>query len=328
MITKYTNGIFIGFDNNIYSNGCVVFENGVFKSVQSNLNVKADTTIDLGGKVVMPSLSNMFVKVKDNFNNVINYLIDSGVTNCVLSGNLSLSELQSAKLELGNVAYAINVNKLYPLNKEALTKKVNEIKNYVMPVLLIEDILNLTESEVETIYLCAKNLKLNLFVYANENLEQVGICHNETKQTPIELIESYGLFDLNLTILKCQSVDKYDLEILNKYNANIVIMPIEDMLYGDGITPIVSMLENNLNLSLSVGYNNNFLNILRIIKLTQNAYLNSKNAVSAYDLLKMACKNKLFNINGILIFDYKVDGKFDIDKFLMAENKTFKLCLL
>lgn len=181
---------------------------------------------------------------------------------------------------------------------------------------------------MEAVYLCAKELNINLFVYANVNLEEVGICHNETKQTPIELIESYGLFDINLTLLKCQSVDKYDLDILNKYNANIVIMPLIDLESGDGITPVVSFLENDLKLNLSVGYGNNILNTLRLIKLTQCGYLNNKNAVKSQDLLNMACKNDLFNINGLLIFDYVFDGKFDIDKFILTENKSFKMCLV
>lgn len=323
MITKFYNANLIGFNNSVIKNGCFVVDNNNIIFAGDNYQGKFQNQVDLAGAVIMPALTNMLVNVNGNFDVVLNSLISNGVTSCVFNGILTDDNLTKAKQTLSSFGVTINVNKLDEIKKSVLYESYNKLIPYCTPIVFIEDILNLTEPEIEQIYLFAKSNNANLMVTVNENLEQVGICHNETKQTPIELVESYGLFDLNLTLLKCQSVDKYDLDILKKYNARVVITPIKDLINGDGITPVVSLVENNLEVSVaSQNYNDNFLNVLRLIKLTQSGYLNNKNAVSSRDLINMVTKNYLFNNNDFIIIEN--NGTFDLDKFVLLENKTIK----
>ncbi len=311
-------------NNQLLKNASFTLNNNNQILILDNVNQSQKNKHNLNGAVVMPALSNMFVNVNKNFNEVINACISNGVTNCVFNGVLNHHYLKLANKTLGVFGVIINVNKLDEITNVSLLNEYNKILPYGLPIIYIDNILNLTEFEIEKIYLFAKNNNANLMVLANENLEQVGICHSETKQTPIELIESYGLFDLKLTLLKCQSVDKYDLEILKKYNANVVLTPIKDLLLGDGITPVVSLLDSGLNLSLaSLNYADNFLNVLRIVKLMQNGYLNNKNAVLTSDLIKMATNNNLFKNNGFIVIEN--NGDLDLDKFIVAENKKVRM---
>ncbi len=322
MIIKYTNADIFGFDNFEYKKGCVVVENNRVIYAGQTYNKPVDIDVDCLNKTIIPALTNMFVNINGNFVQVLNSMLNNGVVNCVFNGKVSYDELTLATTKLNGVAYAINVNKLYPLNMDLIVAEVEKLPPNVKPVLYVDDILNLTELEVETIYLAAKKHDIPVFVVASENLEQVGICHNETGKTPIELIEDYGLFDLQLYLMYCNSVDKYDLEILEKYNANIIVFPIEDMQRGSGITPIASMVEHNLNISLgSINPSLNLLNTIRIIKLTQSGYLNKIDAVFNKDLLKIVTQNNLFNLTSILVIDEQFK---DYNSFILTENKPIK----
>lgn len=323
MITKFYNANLVGFNNNVIKNGCLIAENNNIIYVGNDYSKSVDCSIDVGGLVLMPAPTNMLVNVNGNFNNVLNALIKNGVTNCVFNGVLNKENLEQAKQTINCFGVTINVNKLEEVTKESLTEQFNKILPYGIPVIYIENLLNLTEPEIERIYLFCKNNNANLMVTVNESLEQVGVCHNETKQTPIELVESYGLFDLKLTLLKCQSVDKYDLDILAKYKANVVITPVKDLMLGDGITPVASFVEHDVKVSVaSLNYNDNFLNVLRLIKLTQSGYLNNKNAINSYNLINMVTNNNLFNNNGLIVVDF--GEPFDLDKFILSENKVIK----
>lgn len=320
MITKFYNANIVGFNNKVIKNGCLVLEGNKVSVASDDLLVNADKSVDVKGGVIMPALSNLMVDVKGNFNKILSNLVSNGVASCVFNGELSSKDLDLASKTLSSFGATINVNKLKNVSSTQLKKCFDVILPYGTPVIFIEDILNIAEQAVEQVYVFAKNNNAQVFVKVNESLESVGMCHNQTKQTPIELVLGYGLFDLNLTLFRCLSVDKYDLDILSENGAHVIITPVCDMAEGGGITPIVSLKEANVKLNIAnTNTQDNFLNVLRIIKLTQSGYLNKKNAVSSQELINMATKTLFFNNNNFIVVE--CEQPFDLDEFILQENK-------
>ncbi len=200
---------------------------------------------------------------------------------------------------------------------ESLTHQLNKFKeNNVLPFLFINDIFMPTDYYDIIIPFCHKH-KIKIIVKIGETLNELGLFDKLYKMSPIDFLESYGVLDQEPIIFSCANLEKDDLEKLSYYNATICLNLTEDLLLGNGIPSIATMLNLNLNIVFNTNLDDVFKEMFLCYTLPKGL-LNSKNVVSELDVFKMATVNfnKIVSVNNseenkANLMLVKIDNKFN-----------------
>lgn len=167
----------------------------------------------------------------------------------------------------------------------------------------------------ELLKVCKKH-NLPFTTHASETLYEVGECVKQNEKTPIELLESYGMFDIKCVLAHGVHVEKEEMEILKNYDVSIASNPSSNLKLGSGIAPIYSYLKNGINVCLGTdgSASNNAFDMFRemyLLSTLQKGVMHNAMAVSATDAIKSATINgaKAFGLNkiGVLQKGYFAD---------------------
>lgn len=155
---------------------------------------------------------------------------------------------------------------------------------------------------------------LPIHIHLSESEDEVKESIRTYNMTPIEHMESLGMFDRNVLAAHCVKLTDNDIEIIKNNNVNVLYNPISNMKLGNGFARIKDMKEKKINIALGTDgcASNNNMNLLEEIKiasLVNKGISEDPELISAIDALKMG------TVNGIEAVGLKDElGSIDVGK--------------
>lgn len=219
---------------------------------------------------------------------------------------------------LNNATFNLNNFSVESLNKQLTMFKNNNIT----PFMFIDNIIE-AEPYLDQIVMFSKKNNVKIAVCAGKTLNEMGECDKLFGLSPINLLEEYGVLDLEPIIVGATNLDKEDFEKLNYYNASICLTLTEDLLNGNGIPPIVTIIKNNINVFFSSEHNDIFKEMFLCYSLPKGM-LNNSEVVGLTDVLKMALINGYVALNKQNLFN-------NLDSFMVCKadnNNLFESLVL
>lgn len=186
----------------------------------------------------------------------------------------------------------------------------------VKEIAYCKDVINQSDIQIEDTLKYAKNNDLISIISCGENLDEVGECDNNNQLSPVGYLERLGFFDRKAMIVHGVCIDKDDILLLKQYDVSVVTTPSADLKCGNGIAPIQSMLQQNLNICIGTdgSFKNGGIDFFRemcLLSLLQKGNLNDCKVLPPNLVLKMATLNgaKALGIEdiGVIAPNYKAD---------------------
>lgn len=222
-------------------------------------------------------------------------------------------------LTIGTSNDNFNVFDVSSVTEESLNSQLLQFnKNKKINLMFLNDVVNFENDFDVIVPFCKKN-NVKLVVKAGYSLDEMGECDKLFGKTPIDLLEEFGVLDLEPIILSAAKLEKEDIEKLSYYSATVCLDLSNDLLNGNGVAPIVTMLQKNLTVMLNVRKD-----VFEEIKL---AYMLTKGVYNC-DLtfetaLKMAFLNgyKAFNLPQTNYMVVKCEEKNCLQNLVLNTNK-------
>lgn len=115
----------------------------------------------------------------------------------------------------------------------------------------------------------AEQCDLPIHIHINETRLEIQESLNHHGMTPIERLHQLGMLSPALTGVHATHVNKNEIALLAKYGCSVAHCPSSNLKLGGGIAPIVSLLEEGINIGLGTdgAASNNRLDILQEMRL-------------------------------------------------------------
>ena len=149
------------------------------------------------------------------------------------------------------------------------------------------------DSEFKIIQDKIKLLKSPFFTHVSETKKEVEECLKRRGMTPVQYMDSLGLFDYGGGCYHCCYLTDEDIKIFKKHNLSVVTCPGSNSKLASGIAPISHYLDEGLNIGIGTDgpASNNSLDMFKEMMLVTNLQklqLSDPSVVPAYSVLKMA----------------------------------------
>lgn len=170
-----------------------------------------------------------------------------------------------------------------------------------------EDSLLSFQLGVHAEYTCSKELlektadmshkyKAPVFMHLSETEAEVKACRERYGMTPVQFLDSIGMFEYGGGGYHCVHMDEKDMEIFERRGLHVITNPASNMKLASGIAPITEFLKRGISVSIGTdgAASNNCLDMFREMFLVSGlAKVREKDAavVEALEVLKMACVN-------------------------------------
>lgn len=162
----------------------------------------------------------------------------------------------------------------------------------------------------------AQRLGAQIHVHIDETAKEHNDSLNQYGKTPVQHLDSIGLFDLPTIAAHCVHVTEEDMNIMKEKNVSFVHNPGSNLKLGSGIAPVPVAMEKGLNVALGTdgASSNNNLNMWEEMNLAALIHKGVKMdplLVKAEEALKMATVNGAralgFNTVGQIKQGFKAD---------------------
>ncbi len=223
----------------------------------------------------------------------------SGVTafeECYFHLSYVLKAIKKAKVR-ARVGIEIMQGRESAFDLNEKIKLFDKNDDLIKPIVYPHSIYSLSENELsEAITFAAKN-NLPISTHLSETLEEVGKCAVANNgKSPVAYLEDLGFFDRDATLYHCVHLDKFDAQILQKYNVNIVTCPSSNLKLANGIAPLSMFLNNDINVAIGTdgAASNDSVDMFKEMFLTSNlqkAILYDPQVMKINEVLKMATEN-------------------------------------
>ena len=149
---------------------------------------------------------------------------------------------------------------------------------------------------LQTIAGLAKENHLGINIHLSESLFEVQTAKENFGMTPIEYVDSLGLFENHTVAAHCINLSENDFNILKEKNVSVATNPASNMKLGNGFAPVAEMLRRGINVCLGTdgAASNNSLNMFRemgFLGLIHKGTAKDPLPVSAVQCIKMATEN-------------------------------------
>ncbi len=173
---------------------------------------------------------------------------------------------------------------------------------------------------LEGVAALARKYKAPVFAHMCETEKEVEECRERYGMTPVEFLDSLGIFDYGGGGYHCVYMSEKDKEIFARKGLSVITNPASNLKLASGMAPIQDFLNRNINIAIGTDgpASNNCLDMFReMFLVTGLAKVREKDAavVDAMDVLKMA------TVNGA-----KAMGLTDCD--VLAEGKKADLIMI
>lgn len=142
----------------------------------------------------------------------------------------------------------------------------------------------------------AKELNIGIHIHLSESARQVENSLKKHKKTPVEYLNSLGIFDVPLIAAHCIAVNDEDIKILSEKKVNIAHTPKTYMKLAMGMAQIDKFINSNINVALGTDgpASGNDLNMLEVMRLTGLVHKNRLAEPELFPnemILRMATQN-------------------------------------
>lgn len=149
---------------------------------------------------------------------------------------------------------------------------------------------------LEQVAAMAHKYQAPVFTHLAETKSEVEGCKERYGVTPLQLLDSMGMFDYGGGGYHCVWMEEKDLEIMQKKKLTAVTNPASNMKLASGVAPISEYLKRGVNVAIGTDgpASNNCLDMFReMFLVTGLAKLREQDAaaVDALEVLKMATVN-------------------------------------
>lgn len=338
MKTKFINAKVItnNDDFDVIENGVVIVNNNLIEYVGVDNSVNTDNVINCNGSMLMPGLINGYTCTEYSNLDTSSVNSDVDLINLINKNTLNGDSLYNAIVSCYKQMLSAGITCVVDLNFDPITTAkamgdvgirgvvgvsvtdenelvdiLNNLKQYdnVLVTMFVNNMYNLTEKDFANYLKLCKKYNLPFTTIASQTLQEVGECVTEYNATPVELLESYGMFDIPCIIIGGTYIDKEEMQILNNYNVSVITTPNSDLMLGYGIAPICAYIKNNINVGIGTGTINVIFDMFKemysFIALqkgtmhnfnvlsTTNAFMScTKNVSNAYNILKTSVLQK------------------------------------
>ncbi|MHB8156011.1 MAG: amidohydrolase [Desulfocucumaceae bacterium] len=146
---------------------------------------------------------------------------------------------------------------------------------------------------LEKVIALAKELKVGIHIHLAETLSEVDEIADKYGMTPIQLVDSLGLFELPVLAAHCVHLDKKDIEILAEKKVGVAHNPESNMKLASGVAPVCALLEYGVTVGLGTdgaASNNNLdmLEEMRSAALLQKISMMDPLALPSFEALSLA----------------------------------------
>lgn len=167
---------------------------------------------------------------------------------------------------------------------------------------------------LEKVAAMAQKYKAPVYTHLAETEKEVNECISRYGMTPLQFLDSLGMFNYGGGGYHCVHVTEEDMDIMKKRNFYVVTNPGSNTKLASGIAPISAYLEKGIPVAIGTDgpASNNCLDMFReMFLVTGLAKLKEKDAsaVDAYDVLKMATVNGAHAM-GLKDCDILAEGKY------------------
>lgn len=149
---------------------------------------------------------------------------------------------------------------------------------------------------LEGVAVLAHKYKAPVFAHMCETEKEVEECKERYGMTPIEFLDSLGIFDYGGGGYHCVYMSERDKEIFARKGISVITNPASNLKLASGIAPIQDFMDRNINIAIGTDgpASNNCLDMFReMFLVTGLAKVREKDAavVDAMGVLKMATVN-------------------------------------
>ncbi len=167
---------------------------------------------------------------------------------------------------------------------------------------------------LEKVAAMAQKYKAPVYTHLAETEKEVNECISRYGMTPLQFLDSLGMFNYGGGGYHCVHVTEEDMDIMKKRNFYVVTNPGSNTKLASGIAPISAYLEKGIPVAIGTDgpASNNCLDMFReMFLVTGLAKLREKDAsaVDAYEVLKMATVNGAHAM-GLKDCDILAEGKY------------------
>ena len=146
---------------------------------------------------------------------------------------------------------------------------------------------------LEKVMQAAGELGVGIHIHLAETLSEHQDIIKQYGKTPIQHVDSLGLFEFPVLAAHCVHVDNADIAILAKRNFGVAHNPESNMKLASGIAPVQKMLAAGINVGLGTdgaSSNNNLhmMEEMRVAALLHKVSGMDPTVMPAYDALEMA----------------------------------------
>ncbi len=136
--------------------------------------------------------------------------------------------------------------------------KVKALSKNISYALYLKDVF-CEEAEMEKLLYLSKKYNLKIVIEVCKTLDEVGKCakHNNDK-SPIEVLNENGLLTQKTTLVHCNYLELEDELLIAQNGANVITTPIFSVECGLGLTNIISLIKNGVNVSVGSGSSQEF----------------------------------------------------------------------
>lgn len=163
----------------------------------------------------------------------------------------------------------------------------------------------------------AKEYNLGLTIHLSESLTEIENIKKQHGMSPIELMDSIGLFDVPTIAAHCVHLSDNDISILAQKNVSVATNPKSNLKLANGIAPLVKMQNMGVNITIGTdsAASNNTLNMfseMNYTSLLHKGISHSPTVISASDTLSFATKNAALAIGNKQVGEIKEGLKADL----------------
>lgn len=163
----------------------------------------------------------------------------------------------------------------------------------------------------------AKEYGLGLTIHLSESLTEIENVKNQHGMSPIELMDSIGLFEIPTIAAHCIHLSDNDISILKEKNVSVATNPKSNLKLANGIAPLVKMQDMGVNITIGTdsAASNNTLNMfseMNYTSLLHKGISHNPTVISALDTLSFATKNAALAIGNKQVGEIKEGLKADL----------------
>lgn len=133
-------------------------------------------------------------------------------------------------------------------------------------------------------------------IHLSESQAEMDMAMKEFDTTPIQYVDSLGVFDVPVIAAHCVYATDEDIRVMAEKNVSVAVNPKSNMKLGNGFAPVQKFLDAGINVCLGTDGcgSNNCLNMFQEMNAAALAYKGANRqaqCVGAADVLRMATVN-------------------------------------